>query len=301
MQMHQIRYFLAVAETLNFTRAASDCHVSQPSLTRAIKLLEYELGGDLLRRERGHTHLTDLGTKMLPLLMRCYESATAAKSIAVAMNTGTFAVLNLALPDAVDLAPFMPPLVELLGSFDQVGLRLTRGSTVEVAAKLRDGSADLALSTPAEMEWTRFESWPLFDEAVRIAFSKEHPLAQKRHLALADLRNQTILLRPFCETSSAIVEALQADAIDVSFTVEAANDNDVIAFLRARIGVAIAPESVAMPADVLTAPIDGLRLRQSLRVFSVAGRQRSPAASLLLTQLRAADWSRLQRPTAATA
>ena len=52
MEMHQVRYFLAVADTLNFTRAAEQCHVSQPALTRAIQQLEEEMGGLLLRRER---------------------------------------------------------------------------------------------------------------------------------------------------------------------------------------------------------------------------------------------------------
>ena len=61
MEMHQIRYFLAVAETLNFTRAAEKCNVTQPALTRAIQKLEEELGGLLLRRERSLTHLSDLG------------------------------------------------------------------------------------------------------------------------------------------------------------------------------------------------------------------------------------------------
>jgi DNA-binding transcriptional LysR family regulator len=61
MEMHQVRYFLAICETLNFTRAAERCHVSQPALTRAIKKLEEELGGPLFRRERNLTHLTELG------------------------------------------------------------------------------------------------------------------------------------------------------------------------------------------------------------------------------------------------
>ena len=57
MEMHQIRYFLSVAETLNFTRAAAECHVAQPSLSRAVKKLEAELGGDLFRRERDRIEL----------------------------------------------------------------------------------------------------------------------------------------------------------------------------------------------------------------------------------------------------
>ncbi len=60
MEMHQVRYFLAVARTRNFTRAAEECNVSQPSLTRAIQKLEGELGGPLFRREHSLSHLTDL-------------------------------------------------------------------------------------------------------------------------------------------------------------------------------------------------------------------------------------------------
>ncbi len=74
MEMHQISYFLAVARTLNFTRAAEECHVAQPSLSRAVRKLEEELGGDLFRRERGRTHLTELGRTMLPFLGQAHAS-----------------------------------------------------------------------------------------------------------------------------------------------------------------------------------------------------------------------------------
>ena len=75
MEMHQIRYFLAVAEELNFTKAAERCNVSQPALSRAIQALEQELGGPLFRRERSHTHLSELGRMVQPHLPR---SSTAA-------------------------------------------------------------------------------------------------------------------------------------------------------------------------------------------------------------------------------
>ena len=80
MEMHQVRYFLAVCEALNFTRAAEACHVAQPSLTTAIKKLEAELGGELFRRERSRTHLTDLGKLMRPHLETIYAASEAAKA-----------------------------------------------------------------------------------------------------------------------------------------------------------------------------------------------------------------------------
>ena len=88
MEMHQIRYFLAVARTLNFTQAADECHVAQPSLSRAIKKLEEELGGDLFRRERSLTHLTELGRVMLPMLTQSYQTALSAKSLARTFRKG---------------------------------------------------------------------------------------------------------------------------------------------------------------------------------------------------------------------
>ena len=80
MEMHQVRYFLAVAEELNFTRASDKCNVTQPSLSRAIKLLEEELGGPLFRRERKSTHLTDLGNMVRPHLQSVYDHSILAKA-----------------------------------------------------------------------------------------------------------------------------------------------------------------------------------------------------------------------------
>jgi LysR family hydrogen peroxide-inducible transcriptional activator len=79
MEIHQIRYFLAVSEYLNFRRAAENCHVSAPALTRAIQKLEDEIGGKLFRRERNLTHLTDLGTLIRPHLEHVLFEAEGAK------------------------------------------------------------------------------------------------------------------------------------------------------------------------------------------------------------------------------
>lgn len=103
METHQIRYFLAVARHVNFTRAAEECNVSQPALTRAIKLLEDEFGGDLFRRERNLSHLTELGQRMLPLVQQCYESALGAVNLAKAVKRGEIATLRLALSRTIDM------------------------------------------------------------------------------------------------------------------------------------------------------------------------------------------------------
>src|SRR5215470_14439302 len=112
MEMHQVRYFLATVSELNFTKAAERCNVTQPSLTRAIKQLEEELGGELFRRERPQAQLTELGQRMHPLLKQCYESALGAKSLASAIKSGELGTLKLALSHTINLEPLTFHLME---------------------------------------------------------------------------------------------------------------------------------------------------------------------------------------------
>ena len=86
MQLHQIRYFLAVCAERNFTRAARRCRVAQPSLTRAIKRLEIELGGPLFVRGAGWSSLTELGRLVRPLLAQAADCIDAANRLAGALK-----------------------------------------------------------------------------------------------------------------------------------------------------------------------------------------------------------------------
>src|SRR4051812_43332901 len=128
MEMHQIRYFLAVSRTLNFTRAAEECNVAQPSLTRAIKQLEAELGGDLFRRERPAAQLTELGLRMQPLLKQCYEAAAGARSLATSFKGGKIGALRIALTHSIDLALLIPHLDQIRRQFNRLEFRFMRGT-----------------------------------------------------------------------------------------------------------------------------------------------------------------------------
>src|ERR1043165_3664472 len=130
MEMHQVRYFLAVARTLNFTKAAEECHVAQPSLTRAIKLLEGELGGDLFRRERPRAMLTPLGERMFPLLKQCYDSAQSARALAAMINDGEVGALKLAVSNTIELGLILNHVNELRKSFNDVELKILRGTEI---------------------------------------------------------------------------------------------------------------------------------------------------------------------------
>jgi DNA-binding MarR family transcriptional regulator len=132
MEMHQVRYFLATVGERNFTKAAETCNVTQPSLTRAIKQLEEELGGDLFRRERPHAQLTELGQRMYPLLKQCYESALGARELASAIKSGELGTLRLAISRTISLDLLTFHLAELDRLFNRLELKLLRGTAREI-------------------------------------------------------------------------------------------------------------------------------------------------------------------------
>src|SRR5712675_108478 len=146
MEMHQVRYFLAAVIELNFTKAAEKCNVSQPSLTRAIKQLEGELGGDLFRRERPQAQLTELGERMHPLMKQIYDSALGARSLASSIKTGELGSLRFALSHTVELDLLIPHINELKGLFARLELKVLRGSAAELLELLKNGEVELALA-----------------------------------------------------------------------------------------------------------------------------------------------------------
>ncbi len=195
MEMHQIRYFLAVAQTLNFTRAADECNVTQPSLTRAIKQLEAELGGDLFRRERPAAQLTELGQRMHPLLKQCYEAAVGARSLATSFKSGKVGTLRIAIADAVDLALLIPHLEQLKRLFNALEFKLLRGNSKQIGEYLKKGEAELGIAVEMDNDWDRLDGWPLFTESFQLVVNARHPLADQGSVEFDDLKSQQMLSR----------------------------------------------------------------------------------------------------------
>lgn len=293
MEMHQVRYFLSVARTLNFTKGAEECNVAQPSLSRAIKKLEDELGGDLFRRERSLTHLTELGRLMLPLLTQCYESAAAAKSLATSYKKGTCAPLRLALSHTVNLQLLIQPLTELVKAFPGLELKFFRGTAPEVEEQLKSGEAELGIACPLPDPWDRLESWPLFTERFELVVHKAHPFALKNSLSLEQIAPARLLPRAYCEQAEALDDILAACGIRQEFNDRIGSDHDLMALLAANVGVSVMPRSARSSEMLRFLPVEDLQLTRPVVLYAVHGRQRSPSAHGLLRLLRSADWSKV--------
>lgn len=288
--MHQIRYFLAVSETLNLTKAAERCNVAQPSLTRAIKALESELGGELLRRERALSHLTELGQRMLPMLRQCYDTALTAKMVAASIKRGEAAPLSIAISQTVALGPFMPKLQELSRAFPGLQLNLWRGAASEVTERLKMGTADMAIAGPLDETWARLDAFPLFEEPFDLVVSRTHNLANRDKVEFEELSSETFLINSGCEMVAAIRDRLRERGIQDTGAHQVATLEDLAVLLRANLGVAIIPIGAMKTDGLCRLQLSRLDLARKVSVYVVAGRQRAVVCATLLNMLRANDW-----------
>jgi DNA-binding transcriptional LysR family regulator len=298
MEMHQVRYFLAVARLLNFTRAANDSNVTQPSLTRAIKQLEAELGGDLFRRERPAAQLTELGQRMLPLLQQCYDAAAGARMLASSFKSGEIGALRIALTHSIDLTLLIPHLDQIKRQFNRLEFRFLRGNSEEVVEYLKSGEAELGIAAELGSDWDRLDTWPLFTEDFHLVVSKRHPLAGHDHVAIDDLRTEQLLSRDYCEHSERVGNSLREHGVAVDRSHQTSSERDLIELLEADIGVAVIPRTTSIPETLKRATIDGLDSRRTVHLYGVAGRQRAAVASALMRMLRSADWQQFMSRSA---
>jgi DNA-binding transcriptional LysR family regulator len=290
MEMHQVRYFLAVARVLNFTRAADECNVTQPSLTRAIKQLEAELGGDLFRRERPAAQLTELGQRMHPLLEQCYEAATGARQLASSFKSGEVGALRIALTHSIDLSLLIPHLDQIKRQFNRLEFRFLRGNAREVGEFLKKGEAELGIAAEIGEEWDRLDTWPLFTENFQFVVNRQNPLATRAKLEFEDLRAEQLLGRIYCEHAERVNTSLREHGLDVDRGHEIASERDLIELLEADIGVAVVPDTASIPATLKRAAVEGLDARRTVHLYGVAGRERTAVASAVMRMLRGAHW-----------
>jgi len=193
MEMHQLRYVVAVARTRNFSRAAEQCHVSQPSLSQQIQKLEDELGERLFDRMKRAVKLTPQGETFLPRAMRILEEADAAKREAsdarsLLRGTTTVGVLPTIapylLPDAISSFTKKFPGVQIVVQEDTTARLLKLALACEI---------DFALaSRPIRDE--RLEVRELFSEELLLALPPGHPLIRKRTVNANDLVGERLIV-----------------------------------------------------------------------------------------------------------
>ncbi len=288
MDLTQIRYFLALSKTLNFTRAAEACNVTQPALTKSIQRLEDELGGELLLRDRSRTQLTPLGAAMLPLLQQTFDAAEAARTGARHFRQQDLALLRLGLGKWIEPAVVGPLLDEVRRRFVHLELTLAQADTAALNEGLLGSDFDVVLTTDAQRLTERANRWPVFADPIVALLPADHALAACDSIDADQLRRQPLIGRLPEGGGGQDIEAMFAVAPAIRHRVSAEEHLHVL--LRAGMGVALSAGRRLVPPGIVRRRLDPPR---ALDVFvaAIAGRPLSRAADAFLRLARARDWS----------
>jgi DNA-binding transcriptional LysR family regulator len=284
LDLTQIRYFLALAKALNFTKAAEMCNVTQPALTKSIQRLEQELGGPLLLREGPHSQLTELGETMLPLLRITYESAEAARLSAQQFHRQDVARLRIGLGTTVEPNIVAPLLRQVIQRFPGVEITLREGDSTALNDWLLGSQVDVLLSAEAERLPDRAKSWKLFADRLVALLPPDHQLAACDPLPAEHLRQQVLIGRvtevPALETRYGAAEMIRH---------RGATEAQVQTLVATGAGIAISTACRARPDSIVSRLLDPPEA-QDVVVATIPGRPLSRAADAFLRLARARDW-----------
>ena len=288
--MHQVRYFLAVCEHLNFTRAAAACHVSQPSLTRAVKKLEDELGGLLFRRERNQTHITELGRLMCPHLERIYEASETAREQAQGFQRLDHAPLELGLLCTVAPSRLISLMARLRQEVPNLDLSLRELDLQNLIDQMNTGDLEVAmLATPIELP-ERFDFIPLYKERYVVAFPPGHRFEAQPTVRIKDMHQESYLSRIDCEYVDYLDELLADQNVTLNIKYRTHREDWIQSMILAGMGCAFMPEYLpvlhGLPTRVVTEP-DVIR---DVGLVTIAGRRFSPTVSTFVRLARQHAW-----------
>ena len=270
MELHQLRYFVSVAERRHFTKAARDLRVAQPSVSRAIRVLEEELGAPLFHRMRGNVALTPAGEVLLPWARRVLADVDGA-----ALEVHELAELRrgrLAVGATPSLTTTLlpPALTRFHQSFPAIELVLREAGSRDLVAELEQGALDVALVI-LPLRHEVLETTPLLREELVVAMRPDHPLAARRQITIADLRTvPLVMFRDGYDLRSVTVAACRRAGFEPTFALEGGEMDGVLRLAAAGLGVAVVPSVVIDPAG----PLRAVRLADPIvRTIAFANRR----------------------------
>lgn len=285
MELHQLRYFLAVVDEGTFSAAARAVRISQSGVSTQIQKLERELGVPLLDRSPRRVALTAAGAGLVPYA-RAAVAAVAEVAVAADEIRGLLVgSLRVAVVPGLNWLPLFDALAAIRRDHPRVDLRLHEGNSADLVDQVREGRVDVAVAAWSGDPPVRVRSSLLVDDALVAVVAPGHPWVGREPIRPADLAGvELIALAPGTGSRAALDRVLARIGVDDGPRWEVSAPGHVRLLAERRLGVGIVSETTAGDWDGLVAVrIDDERARSQLGV--VWQRRPSHAARALLDRL----------------
>ncbi|QUQ67539.1 LysR family transcriptional regulator [Kutzneria sp. CA-103260] len=247
VQLHQLAYFVAVADTRHFTRAAERMRVAQPSLSQQVRALERDVGAELFHRIRGNLSLTEAGETLLPFARRMLaEAESAYQAVRELDELGRGRVRLGATPSlCTGLLPAM--LAGFRTAYPGIELTVHESGSRDLQTELSEGALDLAIIVDSRLrDESRLSTLPLLIEELVVISAMDRPAPVRRaRVRISDLRDRPLVMfRRGYDLRDATVNACRAEGFEPSFAIEGGEMDAVLEFVRAGMGIAVVPSTV---------------------------------------------------------
>ena len=293
--MHQIRYFLAVAREGNFTRAARESNVSQPSLSRAIMQLEKEFGGALFFREPDNVRLTELGRIVEPFLVATQDNANSARSAARRFSGGKKCLLRLGVMRTISPGFFEPLLAAMRANHTDVSIAILDGSADDLRKRLLEGRLDAAIyACPPDVYVEKLNEIALYRERMYVVVPRGHELAARGAIDVGDLDGQSHVL--------SVDQALDgvADMIFARRDLESRapfrseREDWAQAMVASGGGFGFMPRHCITHPGLVGRPLSGSECWREIKFVTVRGRVHKAGLGALVREVANMNWSAIE-------
>ena len=249
MELRHLRYFVAVAEELHFSRAAERLHIAQPPLSQQIKQLEDELGVRLLERTQRHVTLTDAGRLVLEEARRTLAQAERVISAAHRAAEGSIGFLRVGFSSSAPYTTLPAILRSFRAQFPEVTLNLFERSTEEQVELLAAGAIDVAfMRRPVENAPESLAVKTILRERLVLALPHDHRLRNQRSVDVRSLRSEPFILFPR-HAAPGLYDQIDSICRRAGFKPQVAQEavqmQTIVSLVSAGLGVAIVPASIS--------------------------------------------------------
>jgi LysR family hydrogen peroxide-inducible transcriptional activator len=289
MELHQLRYFVAVAETGSFSRGAERCGITQPSLSQQILKLEAELDQRLFDRLGRSVQMTPSGRILFPRAQKILaEVNEASNAVQQDVMSGRGSLTVGAIPT---VAPFLLPkyLNNLRTQYPEAELHICEDTTDVLIQKLVRAEIDCAIMSPPVDE-PHLKAEKMFTEELFAILPKQHPLASKGELKLGMLDGEdAIILQPMHCLSSQIDAFCNADNVSRNVTCSTSQLSTLYNLVALGMGLSLVPDmfvKTTTPGPCVTKPFSGKKPKRTISMYWHAARIRNPLGELLAEMIR---------------
>lgn len=286
MEVHQLRYLLAVVETGSFTAAGERERVSQSGISAQIAKLERELGGPLLERGRS-VRLTSAGECVLPLAREVLAGVDSISAVAQELRQALRGRVRLGMIVGCDIPPFLDAISTFQAAHPGVDLSLHEADSPLLRSRVFDGDLDLALVSEAgDAAASELRTVRLSDEHLAVGIADSHP-KRRSQVRLRDLAQEHVLcLPPGTGIRTALERSAARASVDIEIGLHASSPSTLIALAERATGVAVLAESMFAGTDLAVRPLIDAEVTAGLRLISRA--RCTPAATRLYDGIAAA-------------